>query len=82
MASPITVERFVQELEKLRAAMEAGELKHGEYDQRLARVIQELRDRGLEAERADINAALDGALERGVITPSVKEHLENRLGLV
>ncbi len=82
MASQITVERFVQELEKLRAAMEADELQHGEYDQRLARVIQELRDRGLEAERADITAALEGALERGVITPSVKEHLENRLGLV
>ncbi|HWP38428.1 MAG TPA: hypothetical protein VNL18_12830 [Gemmatimonadales bacterium] len=81
MAEPVSVQRFVQELEKLKAEMDAGRLKHGEYDQRLARVIQELRDRKMDADRAAIQTAIDGALQRGVITPGVREHLEKRLGL-
>jgi hypothetical protein len=79
--SPISTERLVKELEKLKAAMDSGTLDHGEYDQRLSRVIRELRERGVEGERADMHAAIDGALERGVITPSVKSHLLKRLGL-
>ncbi len=78
----ITIERFVQELEKLKVEMDAGSLRHSEYDQRLARVISELRQRKLDADRPKITAAIDAALERGVITPSVKDHLEKRLGLV
>jgi len=81
MAEPITVERFVQELEKLKQEMDAGTLKHSEYDQRLARVIQELRDRKLDADRAKISGAIEDALKRGIITPGVKDHLEKRLGL-
>lgn len=81
MADPITVERFVQELEKLKQEMDAGRLRHGEYDQRLARIIQELRDRKLDADRPRIAAAIDDALQRGIITPSVKDHLIKRLGL-
>ncbi len=78
----IPIERFVQELEKLKAEMDTGNLRHSEYDQRLARVISELRERKLDADRSEIAAAIDAALERGVITPSVKAHLEKRLGLV
>jgi hypothetical protein len=78
---PVSIERFVQELEKLRAEMDAGHLKHGDYDQRLARVIQETREGGLESDRAGITAAIADALKRGVITPGVKAHLEKRLGL-
>ena len=81
MAGPITIERFVQELEKLQREMDAGNLKHGKYDQRLARVIGELRDRKLEADRPRLAAALDDMLRRHVITPSVKEHLQKRLGI-
>lgn len=79
--SPISVERFVKELEKLRDDMIAGRLKSSEYDQRLARALQELRDRGLDADRAKMTAAIDDALLRGVITPAVKDHLVKRLGL-
>lgn len=82
MSSPITLERLVKELEKLKAEMDSGKLKHGEYDQRLARVLAELRERGIEGERADVNKTLDDVLERGVITPGVRAHLEKRLGLV
>ena len=81
MADAISVERFVQQLETLKQEMDAGNLKHGDYDQRLARVIQELRDRKLDADRPKITAAIDDALKRGIITPGVKEHLEKRLGL-
>ncbi len=81
MSAPITVERFVQELEKLKGEMDAGSLASGEYDQRLSRVIQELRDRGIEGDRAAVTSAIDNALERGIITPSVQDHLQKRLGL-
>ncbi len=82
MAAAISVERFVEELEKLHKEMVGGRMKHGEYDQRLAKTIQELRDRGVDGDRAEITTALDGALERGIITDGVKDHLEKRLGLV
>ena len=81
MTTPISVARFVEELEKLHNSMIGGELKHGEYDQRLARTIQELRDRGVDGDRANITAALDGAMDKGIITAGVKDHLEKRLGL-
>jgi hypothetical protein len=81
MTNSVPVERFVQEMEKLKAEMDAGSLRHGEYDQRLARVIQELRERGLDANREQITGAIHDLDQRGVITPGVKAHLEKRLGL-
>lgn len=77
----ITIERFVQEMEKLKTEMDAG-LEHGEYDQRLSRIIHELRERKLDADRDTINSTLGDLLSRAVITPAVKDHLEKRLGLV
>jgi hypothetical protein len=79
--TPITLERFVQELERLRKEMDAGMLQHGEYDQRLARIIGELRERKLEGDRAAVTACMDDLLKRGVITPSVREHVLKRLGI-
>jgi hypothetical protein len=81
MADAISVERLTKELEKLHTEMIGGEYGHGEYDQRLARVIQELRDRGIDADRPKIQATIDDALGKGFITPAVKAHLEKRLGL-
>lgn len=81
MATPIPISRIVQELEKLKSEMDAGNLKHSEYDQRLARVLQELRERGVDGDRVKVTAALDDLSQRGVITPGVREHLELRLGL-
>jgi hypothetical protein len=79
--SPVSIARFTQELEHLKKQMEAGALKHGEYDQRLARMIGELRERKLEGERDDVRQALADLLKRGVITPSVQSHITKRLGL-
>ncbi len=81
MASPISVERFVEELEKLHQGMTSGDFKPGEYDQRLAKTIQELRERRIEGDRSEIAAALDACLERGTITDSVRVHLQKRLDL-
>ncbi len=78
---PITIERFVEKIEKLKAEMDTGKLKHGEYDMRLARIITELRDEKLAADRDKLSTTIDNLLERGVITPSVKTHLRKRLGL-
>ncbi len=77
----VSVERLVQELEKLKQEMDAGNLKSSEYDQRLARVIRELREQGLDADRVRITAALEDALRRGIITKGVREHIAKRLGL-
>jgi hypothetical protein len=79
--TPVTLERFVQELESLKKEMDVGALRHGEYDQRLARMIGELRDRKIDAGRDEIVGMLDGLLKRGVITPSVKTHVIKRLGI-
>ena len=81
MPERITLENFVQKMEALHSGMTGGEYKHGEYDQRLARIISELRDRKIDAERTQITAAIDDMQSRGVITPAVREHLINRLGL-
>jgi hypothetical protein len=81
MPERITLESFVQKMETLHASMTGGKLKHSEYDQRLARIIGELRDRKIDAERPEITAAIDDLQSRGVITPAVREHLVGRLGL-
>ena len=80
--APVSVERFIEELEKLGREMNAGTLKTSEYDQRLARIIGELRNQGVDADRPRITAAIEDALRRGVITSAVKEHLLKRLGLI
>ncbi len=77
----ISIEKFVQKLEMLKGDMDAGKLKHGEYDQRLARIISEVNDSKLDADKAKLVSTLDDVLKRGVITPSVRAHLDKRLGL-
>lgn len=79
--TPVTLERFVQELETLKKEMAVGGLRHGEYDQRLARIIGELRERKIDADREQIVSTLDELLKREVITPGVKSHIVKRLGI-
>jgi hypothetical protein len=82
LMTPITIQRLVKELEKLKRDTDAGTLQPEDYDGRLARVIRELRERGLEADRAAATAALADAVTRGVISTPVEAHLRTRLGLV
>jgi hypothetical protein len=79
--APVTIARFVQELEKLKQVSDAEKLKPQEYDSRLARIIQELREKGIDADRVATTAALADAVKRGIITPPVQAHLQRRLGL-
>jgi len=79
--TPITIQRFVKELDKLKQEVETGALAPEDYDGRLARVIRELRERGLDADRATATAALADAVTRGVITSPVEAHIQSRLGL-
>jgi hypothetical protein len=79
--APVTLQRFVRELAKLKQEMDKGALKATDYDTRLARVIQELREQGLDADRAATTAALADAVKQGLITPQVEAHLKQRLGL-
>jgi len=79
--APITLQRFVQELEKLKQETDSGKLPAQDYDSRLARVIRELRERGLDGDRIATKAALADAVTRGTITAAVGAHLVARLGL-
>jgi hypothetical protein len=79
--APVTLQRFVKELAKLKQEVDAGNLKSQDYDARLARVIRELREQGLDADRAATTAALADAVKQGVITAPVEAHLRQRLGL-
>ncbi|MGE5742699.1 MAG: hypothetical protein ACM368_02140 [Gemmatimonadota bacterium] len=79
--TPITIQRFVKELDKLKHEVDAGTLEPENYDGRLARIIRELRERGLDSDRAAATAALADAVARGVLTSPMKEHIQSRLGL-
>ncbi|MDH3457957.1 MAG: hypothetical protein OER90_14050 [Gemmatimonadota bacterium] len=81
MGEAITLDHLVKKLEGLHDAMRKGELEHGEYDQRLARMITELRERKLVAERPEILSTLQDLEQRGVVTASVRSHIASRLGL-
>lgn len=80
--APITLERFLRELDKLKHETDAGGHDSSHYDIRLARILRELRERGLDADRVAATAALADALRKGIITARVADHLHTRLGLV
>jgi len=75
----ITLQRLVKELDKLKPEPDAGRLRSHGYARGLARMIQHLRERGLDADRAAATAALVEALKRGAITAPMEAHLHNRL---
>src|SRR2546427_12955134 len=69
--APVTIARFVQELEKLKQAWEAEKLKPQEYDSRLARIIQAPREAGCDSDRAATPAAATHPANRGSVPPTV-----------
>ena len=70
--APITLQRLLKELDKLKPEPDAARLKSHDYARRLARMIRQLRERGLDADRAAATAALAEALKRGAITVPVE----------
>src|ERR1041385_7253582 len=76
--APIALQRLVlvKELDKLKPEPVAARLKSHDYARRLARMIRQLRERGLDADRAAATAALAQALKRGAITAPVEANLQ------
>jgi hypothetical protein len=80
--TPIKPARIAQEIAKLSAARRSAEIKADEYDQRFARMIQELRGRRIDGGREDIEAALKPLLDGGDITEKEHFRLLAQLGML
>jgi len=79
--APITLQRLVKKLDKLKPEADSARLKSPDYGRWLARMILRLRERGLDADRAAATAALAEALKRGAIMAPVEAKLRQRPGL-
>ncbi len=79
--TPVKPARIAQEIAKLSAARRSGEIKADMYDQRFARVIQELRGRQIDGSREEIVAALKPLLDAGDITEKEHFRLLAQLGM-
>ena len=79
--TPIKPARIAQEIAKISAARRSGEIKADEYDQRFARMIQELRGRHIDGSREEIIAALKPLLDAGDITEKEHFRLLAQLGM-
>ncbi len=78
---PVTPARVAEQLRRLNAARQSGELDATKYDQRFARMIGELRDRRIEGSRAEILAALTPLKDDGTVSPGDWARLTKQLGL-
>jgi len=78
---PVTPARVAQEITKLSADRRNGQVDAHVYDQRFARMIQELRERRIEGTRADIQAALEPLVKAGTITAGEFKRLLSQLGM-
>jgi hypothetical protein len=78
---PVTPERVVREIRKLTNERKDGSLTPTVYDQRLARTIGELRDRGIAGGRDQLMAALAPLKADGTLSAEDWDHLVRRLGL-
>jgi hypothetical protein len=79
--TPIKPARIAQEIAKLSAARRSGEIKADMYDQRFARMIQELRGRRVDGGREEVTAALKPLLDAGDITEKEHFRLLKQLGM-
>ena len=79
--APITLQRLAKELDKLKPEADAARLKTHDYARRLARMIRQLRERGLDADQAAATVALAEALKRGAITVPGEAKRHRRPGL-
>src|SRR5881396_2221833 len=78
--APITLQRLVKQLDKLKPEPDAARLKSHDYARRLARMIRQLRERGLDADRAAATAALVEVLKREPSRVPVEANLHHGLG--
>ena len=79
--APITLQRLIKQLDKLKPEADAARLKTHDYARWLARMIRRLRERSLDADRAAATVALAEALKRGAIPAPMQAHAHKRPGL-
>ena len=85
--APITLQRLIKQLDKLKPEADAARLKTHDYARWLARMIRRLRERSLDADRAAATVALAEAVTRGTASPATLhvrdgvKALLNRAGL-
>ena len=78
---PVAPARVAREIAELSTERRNGTITADMYDQRFARMIQELRERRIDGTRADINAALKPLIDNGTITQAEFDRLTKQLGL-
>jgi hypothetical protein len=80
--TPITVPRLLEELHSISNLRAKGEMNADQFEARFARMIGELRDRRIDAGRADILQALAPLATDGTLRPEEHYRLTKKLGLV
>lgn len=79
--TPVKPARVAEEVRRLSARRQSGELDKDEYEHRFARMISELRDRRIDGTRAEIMAALDPLRAEGIVSDDDWRRLITQLGL-
>ena len=79
---PITLPRLLEELHRISDMRASGELNADQFEARFARMIGELRERRIDAARADILQALAPLATDGTLRPEEHFRLTKKLGLV
>ncbi|HQR17117.1 MAG TPA: hypothetical protein PK948_02035 [Gemmatimonadales bacterium] len=79
---PVTLPRLLEELHQMSDMRANGELNADQFEARFARMIGELRDRRIDAGRADILQALAPLATDGTLRPEEHFRLTKKLGLV
>ena len=78
---PVSPARVAEEVRRLSARRQQGELQADEYEHRFSRMISELRDRRIDGSRAEIMAALEPLRLEGIVSDSDWRRLVQQLGL-
>lgn len=78
---PISPSRVAEELRRLNASRQSGQLDANAFEHRFARMIGELRDRRIDGTRAEILSALTPLRDDGTVQPAEWQRLTKQLGL-
>lgn len=78
---PISPQRLAEELKRLSAQRQSGQLDKDEYEHRFSRMITELRERRIDGGRAEVLAVLKPLHDDGTVTTQDWDRLLRQLGL-
>jgi hypothetical protein len=80
--TPVTLPRLLEELHSISDMRAGGKMNADQFEARFARMIGELRERRIDASRADILQALAPLATDGTLRPEEHFRLTKKLGLV